>query len=118
MLGLQHGRDKELERQYLREAFKRTAMVAHGGDVSTARGLHLSRLPFEDPSLNNWAETGIKAVDKMSDEQIEPGWVYGMLELLERLTLACGELRDKHARKNLLLVRARLIFFRRSCECA
>jgi hypothetical protein len=82
-------------------------MVAAGADALTAGGLHLSQLPFESPSLNNWAEAGIKAVDNMSDEQITAGWVYGMLELLERLTLACGETTDKRARKNILLVSAR-----------
>ena len=103
---VQHDRNKQLERQYLKAAFKRAAMVANGAEEAIARGLHLSQLAFESPSLNKWAEAGIKAVNKMSDEQIGAGWVYGMLELLECLTLACGESTDKRARKDFLLVSA------------
>lgn len=115
--GPHHRRDKALERQYLSAAFKRAAMVANGAEEAAALGLQLSRLPFEDCSLNDWAEAGIEAVNQISDKELTAGWVYGMLELLERLTLACDKSTDGRARKNLLLVRARFIFFRRSCEC-
>lgn len=81
-------------------------MVANGAEEAVARGLHLSRLPFESPLLNKWAEAGVEAVNKIPDKQLEAGWVYGMLELLECLTLACGESTDKRARKDFLLVSA------------
>lgn len=64
----------------------------------------------QEPLLKEWCQAGITEVDKMSERQLDVGWVYGMLELLKRLTAACDVMQlanvDKSDRRDFLLVRA------------
>jgi hypothetical protein len=87
----------------LEQQFKRAAMVAAGVQASDAVGHRLAERPLSDVALREWAEAGVSAVSK---ESLDAGRVFGTLELLERLTLACNDLQpDDPARRNLLLVR-------------
>ncbi|GAA5985042.1 hypothetical protein JCM10908_002499 [Rhodotorula pacifica] len=87
------GRDPHhLERNYLKTAFTRAATVASGVHEDQAYGAELSSLVFRDSQLYNWAQEGAHEVEHIPAEMLGSPWVYGMLELLERLTLACAEM--------------------------
>jgi hypothetical protein len=111
----QHGPEyptgnKELWRRRLHAAFEKAAIAAASDRESVKRGDLPAKILHQEPLLKEWCQAGIKEVDKMSNTQLDVGWVYGMLELLKRLTIACDTMQpaeaDKSARKNLLLVRA------------
>lgn len=78
-------------------------MVAAGVQASDAVGHRLAERLLSDAPLHGWVEAGVSAVSKAF---LDAGRVFGTLELLERLTLACDDLQsDDPARRNLLLVR-------------
>ena len=90
-------------------------MVATGVSASAAYIVHLDEVESKDDALYAWAREGIDAINNTLDKQFDAGWVYGMLELLERLSLACDKwpLADKRARRDFLLVRIdSFIFYR------
>lgn len=97
-------------RRHLHTAFETAAVAAASNRASFKRGDFPAQILHRERLLKEWAEAGIKEVDKMSEEQLDVGWVYGMLELLKRLTTACNQMQpddeDKSVRQNLLLVRA------------
>lgn len=100
--------NKKLLRGRLRAAFEKAAIAAASSRESVTCGDLPAHILHQEPSVKEWAEAGIVEVDKMSDEQLDVGWVYGMLELLKRLTIACDPMQqgqmDANARKDYLLV--------------
>lgn len=105
-----HSENKELFRHRLHAAFEKAAIAAASDRESVKRGDLPAKILHQEPLLKGWCQAGITEVDKMSDRQLDVGWVYGMLELLKRLTVACDVMQsanvDKSARKDFLLVRA------------
>lgn len=105
---LEHRKDERPERSQLNSAFKRAALAATGQSV--AFDVDLAEIAVGTKTLNDWARAGMDKVEKMPDEQLNVDWVYGMLELLKRLTVACVTMRqaqvDKSALEDFLVVSA------------
>ena len=79
--------------------------------VSVTRRAMRKGAPITE-ELDNWLTAELCALDDVSDNQMEDkAWLYGMLELLQRLEHACA---DSTGGQMELLVRALVLEFRAS----
>lgn len=89
----EHLRVSHKEARYLVDLMRQVAFPATGTEVSDAQTL-------SDPSnattrLRDWFENAQSALGEIYPQVLaDVGWLYGMVELLQRLKMACEERRQ------------------------